>query len=146
MRQARVIQPTRKIQRGLTLMETIAAIVVLAIAVPPLLFSLVSAHDRQVDPVLISRAQWLAAEKLEDIIADRHSSTRCYEFVIEANYPMESSVDGFSQFSRSVEINETEADLFTPGSGFKIITVHMQWLDVRGEMQTMSVSTVVTDY
>ena len=62
-------------RRGFTLIETIAAIVILAIALPPMLFAIRDAHVQRVNPVLVSQARWLATEKLEDILADRHSAS-----------------------------------------------------------------------
>ena len=71
---------------GFTLIETIAAIVILSISIPTMLMMLSKAHHERANPVMISRARWLAASKLEDIIADRHSTTRGYSYLISGNY------------------------------------------------------------
>lgn len=133
-------------QSGFTLIETIAAIVLLTLSVPPMLWALRQAHDQRVGPIQASQARWLAAEKLETIIADRHSATRGYDYIIAANYPFESSVNGFEGFARTVAINETGPDLITAGTGYKKVTVTVSWTDVTGAARTLSVSTVVTDY
>jgi len=137
------VKPTRC---GFTLIETIAAIVILAAAIPPLMFAIREAHHQRVDPVLTSRARWLATEKLEDIIADRHSTTRGYDYLIEANYPDEDSVPGYANFSRTVSFNATEADLSTAGEGYMNVTVEVGWIDGGGTARTLSVSTVLTEY
>ena len=137
---------TRTTRRGLTLIETIAAIVVLSISVPSILFAVREAQDQQVDPILISRARWLASEKLEDVIADRHSTARGYAWLINGNYPAEAQVTGFEQFSRSVAIAETAADLASPGSGYKTVTVTIGWTDTNGVARTMTLATVLTEY
>jgi len=136
---------SRRRRCGFTLIETIAAIVILAAAIPPLMFALREAHRQRVDPVLTSRARWLATEKLEDSIADRHSSSRGYDYLIEANYPDENSVSGFPSFSRTVSFSETAADLSTPGEGYMNVTVQVGWTDGSGTARTLSVSTVLTE-
>ncbi|MCZ6542471.1 MAG: type II secretion system protein, partial [Planctomycetota bacterium] len=65
---------------GFTLLETIAAVVILALAIPPMLWAVREAHIQRVNPMLASKARWLATEKLEDIIADRHSTTRGWAY------------------------------------------------------------------
>jgi len=134
--------------RAFTLIELIAAIVVIAIAVPPMLLALRSAHINRVDPVLASRARWLVTEKLEDVVADRHSATRGYDYVIAGNYPHEhpGDITGFPAFGRSVAVSETGSDLTTPGTGYKIVTVEVQWTDARGRAQQASIATVLTEY
>lgn len=134
------------IRRALTLVESIATIVVVSIAVPPIMISMRDAATRVVDPIQSDRARWLAAEKLEDIIADRHSTTRGYAYVTNANYAAEASVSGFANFARSVSVAETGADLSSAGTGYKRVTVTVSWSDARGVGRSLAVATVVTDY
>lgn len=138
----------RPASRAFTLIELIAAIVVIAIAVPPMVLALRSAHVNRIDPVLASRARWLVTEKLEDVIADRHSSTRGYDYVIDANYSDESpgDIDGFPGFARSVAVVETAADLTTTGEGYKTVTVEVRWTDARAQTRQAAISTVLTEY
>lgn len=136
----------KRVHPGFTLIEAIIAIVVLAVAVPPMLWSIQDSQVSRVAPILASRARWLATEKLEDIVADRHSSTRGYGYVIDANYPAEAAVTGMTGFSRSVAITETGAALASGGTGYKLVTVTVGWIDARAEARSLSLSTVVTDY
>jgi prepilin-type N-terminal cleavage/methylation domain-containing protein len=131
---------------GFTLIETIAAVVILAIALPPMLFAIRDAHVQRVNPMLASQARWLATEKLEDILADRHSDSRGWEYLTEGNYPAEPSVTGFPGFGRSVTLTETGADLVTPGSGYMTVTVQVSWVDATSTARTLSISMVVTEY
>ncbi len=94
----------------------------------------------------VSRARWLATEKLEDVIADRHSTTRGYDYLISGNYPPEAAVSGFPQFSRSVTLTETEADLVSAGTGYLTVEVAVGWTDTQGVGRTLEVSTVLTEY
>ena len=56
-------------------------------------------------------------EKLEDIIADRHSTARGWAWLedVATNYPDENpgSISGYPQFGRTVAETEYEADLTT---------------------------------
>ena len=131
---------------GFTLIETIAAIVILAIALPPMLFAIRDAHVQRVNPMLASQARWLATEKLEDILADRHSETRGYDFLTAGNYPAEPSVSGFPAFARSVSLTETGPDLVTPGQGYMTVTVQVSWVDATSTARTLSIATVITEY
>lgn len=133
-------------RRAMTLVECIAAVVILALAAPPLLLAARTAAHAQADPVLMSTARWLATEKLEDVIADRHSSTRGFDWVSGAHYLNEAPVAGFPAFSRSVSVESTGVNLVSAGSAAKVVTVTVSWQDSRGRNQNLSVATALTDY
>ena len=136
-------RPTR---RGFTLIETIIALVILAIALPPMMWSIREAHVQRVGPMMASKARWLATEKLEDIIADRHSATRGYSYLVSGNYPDEATISGSPGFARTVTFTETAADLVTAGTGYKRCMVTVSWTDGAGVSRSLQISTVVTDY
>ncbi len=136
----------RRARPALTLVEAIIALVILSVAVPPMLWGLREAHASRTAPTLASTARWLAAEKLEDIIADRHSPSRGYAYLHPANYPPEPAVPGFPTFSREVALARTGPDLASPGEGYTTITVTVAWRDPRGTPRSLSLATVVTDY
>lgn len=104
------------------------------------------AHATRVDAVLVTRARWLASEKLEDILADRHSTTRGYNYVVAGNYPAEPTVAGFASFARSVSIVETDHTLVNVGIGYKIVTVRVEWSDGSAQRRALSLGTVLTSY
>ena len=133
-------------RRGFTLTETIAAIVVLGVGIPPLLWTVREAHMHRANPRLYSTARWLASAKLEDVIADRHSSTRGYAYLDSANYADETPVAGFTGFDRTVTFTETEADLATPGTGYMTVDVAVSFTDAEGASRTLTISTVLTEY
>lgn len=133
-------------RRGGTLVEAIAAIVISSVAIPPLLWAMQGAHATRVDAVLVTRARWLASEKIEDILADRHSTARGYNYVVAGNYPDESSVAGFASFARTVSIVETDHTLANAGSGYKLITVTVEWSDGNAQPRALSLGTVLTSY
>jgi prepilin-type N-terminal cleavage/methylation domain-containing protein len=139
-------RPMTRARRGFTLIEAIAAMVILVTAVPPMLWAIRDAQLKQVGPVMLSRARCLATEKLEEIIADRHSTTRGYAWIQTGRYAAESTVSGYAGFSRSVSIVEAGASLSGAGTGYKTITVTISWTDGTGTPRSLAVSTVVTDY
>lgn len=131
---------------GFTLVEAIGAILVLSVAVPALLLSAGEAQGGRASAALACRARWLATEKLEEVIADRHSSVRGYGYVSELNYPDEPSVRGFSKFARAVSVVQTGPDLRTPGTGFSVVMVTVSWTDGRGRARSLELSTVLTNF
>ena len=132
-------------RRGVTLMETIVAVLLLAVAVPPVMWALGEAQYRHVDAVLTSRARWVVMEKLEAVLADRHSVSRGWEYLVNTNYAAEPAVPGLAAYARTVSIVETGADLVSAGTGYKTITVGVTWTDASGDEQTLEISTVVTE-
>lgn len=132
-------------RRAFSLIEAITALVVLSIAMPAMLWSIRDSVRRRADPVLLSRARWLAAERLEDCIADGHSPTRGYSYLATGNYPDETPVTGFTGMNRSVAIAET-APKFVAGTGWKTITVTVTYTDGQGVSRSLALSTVVTSY
>jgi prepilin-type N-terminal cleavage/methylation domain-containing protein len=136
----------RSRRAGFTLIEAIAAMVILSVALPPMLWAIRDAQVRRVGPIMASRARFLATEKLEEVIADRHSATRGYAWVATARYADEASVAGFPGFARAVAVAETDASLVGAGTGYKTVTVTISWTDVGGIPRSLVVSTVITDY
>lgn len=133
-------------ERGFTLIEAIVTILIVSVMVPPTLVLIRDSQTRRAAPILASRARWLAGEKLEDIIADRHSTTRGWDYIMNASYPSENPVNGFANFSRAVTITEAGPDLVTPGAGYKRATVTVTWMDPRSGQATLSLSTILTDF
>lgn len=131
--------------RGFTIIEAIITIVVLSIAAPPMLLALREAERQRTAPVQADRGRWLAAERLEEIVADRHASTRGWAYVVNANYSPEDPVQGFPGFSRQVSIQETGASLSGIGTGYKLVRVSVSWRDAGGT-KTLEVGTVLTEY
>lgn len=141
-----MLRSTAQSRRAFTLIESIAAVVILAIAIPPMLWSIRQAHVQRVNPMMASKARWLATEKLEDIIADRHSTTRDFSYLIAGNYSAENPVSGSPGFTRSVTFTQTAADLTTAGAGYMRATVTVGWTDASGTARSLVIATILTDY
>lgn len=129
-----------------TLIEAITAVAVAALLVPPTMWALRQAHLGRVEPIQASTARWLATERLEDVIADRHSTTRGWVYVVTGNYPAEASVVGFAGYARNVSIQEFGPDLASAGTGYKVVTVRVSWAGGAGVQRVLAVATVLTDY
>lgn len=132
--------------RAFSLIEAVIAIVILSVAVPAMFWAVRDAAERRAEPVMLNRARWLAAEKIEDILADRANAGRGYGYVVAANYPAESPVTGFAGFSRQVHVSERGADLTSAGTGYKVVTVRVNYSGARGAARTFELAAVVTDY
>lgn len=132
-------------RRGFTLIEAIIALVIMSIALPAMLWAIRDSVRRRADPVLLSRARWLASERLEDVIADRHSPARGYSYVVTGNYSAEAPVSGFTGMNRSVSISET-APGGGAGTGWKTATVTVSYTDGQGVSRSLQLATVLTDY
>jgi Tfp pilus assembly protein PilV len=132
---------------GFTIIETLAALIILTLAVPPMIWAIGEAHVQRVNPVLASQARWLATEKIEDVIADRYSSTRGWSYLVPGNYAAEPTITGSPGFSRSVTLTETDADLVsTSGSlGYMNVDVTVTWSDGDAVSRSLTLSTVVTE-
>lgn len=65
--------PRRRRHRGFTLLETVAAVIVLAVAVPATMGALTDAADARRDGATALRAATLARAALEHVLADVHS-------------------------------------------------------------------------
>lgn len=89
---------------GFTLIEVAILIVIAGIAILPLamLFATTSIHSS--DARSASVAASLAQAKLEEITADRRSSTRGFPYLQSVNYPSENPVVAFPTYARSVTV------------------------------------------
>ncbi|MDO8518977.1 MAG: prepilin-type N-terminal cleavage/methylation domain-containing protein [Deltaproteobacteria bacterium] len=134
-----------KNKKGFSLIEAILTITLLSLGLAGGLTLFQNSTDNSLMKDNRVIASQLASEKLESIILDK--TFQGYDFIDETNYPDEDLADPFDAFSRSVIIEEVQAaDLTTPevGSGYKRIDVQVTW-GVEG-YQTITVSTVLTDY
>jgi type II secretory pathway pseudopilin PulG len=139
-------RPRRCSASAFSLTEAVIAVVILAVATPAMFWAIRDATERRTEPVLLERARWLAAERLEDVIADRFCPSRGYAFITAANYPAEASVAGFTGFSRQTTIAETNSSLITPGTGHKVVTVRVNYTGPRGVTRNFDLAAVVTDF
>ncbi len=127
-------------------MEVVATIVVIGLAAPALLIAVRDATVRRASNQQQIIARWLVCEKLEDVVADRHSATRGWSYIATANYPAEATVNGFVAFARTTTITETGSDLASPGNGYRTVTVTVTYRDAREGTKSIAIATVLTDY
>ncbi|MFQ5863945.1 MAG: prepilin-type N-terminal cleavage/methylation domain-containing protein [bacterium] len=87
-----------KSSHGFTLIEVILIIVVLSIAIPSLMQLISSTLVNSNQSVIISQAIVYAQEKMEEIISDKKSPTKGYDWVITpGNYPSDVPSNGFTR-------------------------------------------------
>lgn len=119
----------REKRRAATIIEIVMAIVILAIALPPLIDAFSDAAIQSIHPANAAVASFLATERMEEIIARRFRANDGYGAVTQANYPSETPVAGFSRFNRSVTVTFTDSALNSQVSdmGYKLVRVTVTW-------------------
>lgn len=115
-------------RRGVTLLDAVAALVILSLALPTLVGSFVEASTQSIRPTFTTTAAFLATERMEEIIA-RRNQPGGYAQITAANFPAENPVSGYANYNRAVAVTEVAADLTTPqaGSGLTRVVVTVQW-------------------
>jgi prepilin-type N-terminal cleavage/methylation domain-containing protein len=137
-------------QDGFTLIETIITLAVLAIAVVGVLSVFITGTIGSANPQAFTQASHLVQEQIDTIHGDRQDSARGFSWIIPGNYPLESPVASFGDFSRSTSIFcVTGADLNTDSgspppcaSGYTHITVTV----MHPVIGSISADTIVTRY
>ncbi|MBI3267570.1 MAG: type II secretion system protein [Planctomycetes bacterium] len=117
-------------QAGFTLMELILVTIIVGVAVPGILLLFETSARSSFHTEQVAIATHLAEEKLEAISADKFSSVRGWNYIAQANYPLENPVPGFDKYERETVVLEVDPnDLLTPhpNSGYKRVTVIIYW-------------------
>ncbi len=119
----------------MTILELVAAIVLLGITVPPVLHFFAESLQKSLRPERQTQASFLAAEKMEEIVADRHSTDRGYEYLKNAHYPEEELENGFSRTVSCTEVSSSDLSTSDDGSGYLKVVVTVQPGDETGGAQ-----------
>lgn len=115
-----------KLQRGMSLIEVVLALVIVALAVPPLVFQIAGSAQQQQRLLVQRNLTRLASERLTAILADHANPTRGFVYIENANYPDETEPGGLSGYARRTEVRAVNpADFLTelPGSDVKRIRI-----------------------
>ncbi|MCU0688762.1 MAG: type II secretion system GspH family protein [Phycisphaerales bacterium] len=136
----------RSRRAAFTLMELVAAMLLLSIAFPPLAVSMRDAVVRQGANNQRIIARWLAHARMEEVLADRHSSTRGWPAMVTSNYTTGGFWSQFPGFSQSVTIMDHDATLIAAGTTHKLIIVTISWNDATRGSSSIRYQTVVTNY
>jgi len=152
-------------RRAFTLVESLAVVIVLSIAVPPAVSMMVDAARTQADSVKMTRATWFATSILENIIADVNSDDVNLGFsaLDDSNAYLTTATTGLNNrlsaviahyngfgLTHSVQIGalseSTGAVSGTPSENvFRTITVGVTWTNMNGVSRTLNIGAVVTD-
>ena len=124
---------------GFTLIEVVLIIVIAGVAVLPLSMLFANASIRSGDARNATVAAQLAQAKMEEIAADKNSPLRGFAYLVAANYPAESPVPAFSNYSRSVSI---APDSTYDGVTFRTVSVTVSCPNIA----PVTVSTWFTTY
>jgi len=152
-------------QRGFTLMEAVATLVILSIATPPAVTMLQESAGARQDATLAMRGRWLAIATLEQVLADVHSDSagRGFDALEDSASYLEDGSDGlyarmdetrqfYSSFGVTcdvqisqlvgfdgVESGEPDQDVY------RYVQVVATWTRSDGEQAEASVGGLVTD-
>jgi type II secretory pathway pseudopilin PulG len=136
----------RSRRAAFTLMELVASMLLLSIAFPPLAVSMRDAVVRQGANNQRLIARWLAHARMEEVLADRHSSTRGWPSLTTGNYIGGAPWSQFPGFTQTVTVTDHDATLSAAGTTHKIITVTIRWRDATRGITSIQYQTVVTNY
>lgn len=154
-----------KFRTAFTLVESLAVVVVLAVAIPPAVSMMVDSAQAQMDSVKQTRATWFAAAILEHIIADANSDDPAlgFEALSDAGVYIKTANVGLNDrladvialyngygLSYTVQIGAlSNAGGKVTGDAnedaFRTIIVGVTWTTPRGDSRTLDVGAVVTD-
>lgn len=116
---------------GFTLIEVILSIIVVSIAVVGMTSAISFMGRGSLNAEVTSTAKELAQEKMEQIMGDKRDAARGYGYTITAGqYPAESPVAGFSNYSRTVTITEVDPNnlaVALAGSGVARVVVDVSY-------------------
>lgn len=132
-------------EKGITLLESILGIMILAVGYLGLLPMMTNATAKTLDNDRYVISSYLANDKMESIIADKNF--KGYATVTATNYPnenMNSTNPGYTRTTTITEVSKT--DLTTPqvGSGYKKVVVEVQW--GAGSAEKSTLTTLLTNY
>ena len=126
--------------QGFTLIEIVVIIVVLAIAIPSIMTLLSSLLTDSSKYEIITQAATYAQEKIDEIIADKRSSDRGYNWVVTTGrYQSDVPASGFI---RSVYI-DTTAKVYN-GVPYALLQVQVQAGHI--DIPNIELTTWLTDY
>lgn len=152
-------------RRAFTLVESLAVIVVLAIAVPPAVSMMTDSARAQADSVTLSRATWFATGILEYVMADASSDAPLLGFAAfddEDAYLNTPDTGLYARMSAMIAqyntMGLTQSVTIGPLSNaggvvtgdadediFRNVTVSVTWTTLRGVERTLNIGAMVTE-
>jgi len=119
---------------GFTLIEVILTIIIVSIAVMTLVSSISFTTSRGLNAEVMSTAQQLAQEELEELIAKKRGTGYSTSPDLDIGATTVVLTGAFAHYTRQVEICNVDASLGNPdctapdnGSGYKRITVEVNY-------------------
>jgi prepilin-type N-terminal cleavage/methylation domain-containing protein len=152
-------------RRAFTLVESLAVVVVLSVAIPPAVSMMADSARAQADSVTMTRATWFATALLEQIIADVSSDSAGLGFAALADSDAYLTTPGAGFEARNgpliayyatlglthsvligelsdaggTVVGDTDEDIF------RTVTASVTWTTLKGDSRTLAIGCVVTD-
>ena len=102
---------------GFSLLEMVIAVIIMGIALTPLLNFFAESATRAVSAEMLGVAHFLAIDKAEEILCDRHSPTRGLSY-ITSGYADDEPRPGYNRTVAVQEVSSQDLETPTAGSGF----------------------------
>lgn len=154
--------PTR---RAFTLVESLAVIIVLSIAIPPAVSMMVDSAGAQSDAVMQARATWFASALLEQVMADVNSDAPGLGFAAldDTDAYLTTATTGFNDRNAALVASYNAmglthdflfgdlADATGAVTGdadqdvFRTVTAEVTWTDMSGASRTLSIGCLATE-
>jgi Tfp pilus assembly protein PilV len=112
---------------GFTLPEVVLILVIAAVAVLPLGMLFANSSIRSSEARNATVMAQLAQAKMEELAADKSSTSRGFSYLVAANYPAENPVAAFAGYSRSVAF---APDSVYDGVTFRTVSVTVAFASV----------------
>lgn len=155
--------PNRR--RAFTLVESLAVVVVLSVAIPPAVSMMVDSARAQADSVKQTRATWFATAILEHIIADVNSDDALLGFaaLADSNAYLTTASTGLNDRTQDVTTlysgygltHSVQIGALSDAGGtvtgdvnmdvFRTVVVGVTWITLKGDSRTLDIGAVVTD-
>ena len=132
----------RSRSHGVTLIELTIMIVILSITIPSTFWFFAENSRKAIESERRVIATLLVEERMEEVLSDRHSSTRGYSYLVTGNYPDDTPLTGYTRVVEFEDVDPSDLSTTSPGSGFRKITVTVSYSSPDG---SSAFSTVVSD-
>lgn len=130
-------------EKGLSMLEAILGVLIISVGFLGMMPLMTSATANTLSTDHNVTSTFLADELIENMIADKQFLG--YNYIVNANYPVQQMTGDLSQYRRSVsitEVNPNDLSAAQANSGYKRVDVTVTW----NSTTSVVVTTLLTNY